>query len=124
MHEASIFTWKAIVPAPSCRLSLAHSLLHCITCFQVGHASSHDAYLLLKQYYVNVCSVFDTYPLTRDLCLPMESLRGLAGTMLGMQLTKTQAMTNWENRNLSDLQLQYASTDAWVSLEAYKALVR
>ena len=68
--------------------------------------------------------VFDTYPLTKELQLPMESLRGLTGTMLGMQLTKSQSMTNWENRILSDHQLRYASTDAWVSLEVYKSLIK
>lgn len=96
----------------------------CAHVCQVGHGSDTDAYLLLKNYYVNSCSVFDTYSLTKELGLPLQSLRGLAGTLLGVQVTKSQARTNWENELLSDSQLHYASTDAWISLKVYEALLQ
>ena len=91
---------------------------------QAGHNSGLDAYLLLKHYYVNSCSIFDTHRLSTQLELPMQSLRGLAGVLLGLQLSKQQTQTNWEKRYLSDSQLQYASTDAWMSLKVYQALMK
>ena len=91
---------------------------------QVGHSSHNDANLLLMNYFVNMCSVFDTLPFTKNLCLSMNSLRGLAGIMLGLRLSKNQCISNWMRGELSKAQLMYASTDAWISLEVYKALMK
>ena len=91
---------------------------------QVGHGSRDDANLLLMDYFINVRSVFDTNPFSRNLGLSMNSLRGLAGIMLGLQLSKAMSRSNWMKRELTEEQLTYASTDAWISLEVYKALMK
>ena len=42
--------------------------------------------------------------------------------ILGIKISKTQQLSNWEAETLSDAQQRYAATDAWVCLEMYKKL--
>lgn len=48
-----------------------------------------------------------------------ESLRKLTAIILGFRISKSYQLSNWEEPNLSDGQLTYAATDAWVSREMY-----
>jgi ribonuclease D len=50
-------------------------------------------------------------------------LRKLAGIVLGIQISKSQQVSNWEKEELSAAQLVYAATDAWVCHEIYMQLV-
>jgi ribonuclease D len=50
-------------------------------------------------------------------------LRKLAGIVLGIQISKSQQVSNWEKEELSPAQLVYAATDAWVCHEIYRQLV-
>jgi ribonuclease D len=43
--------------------------------------------------------------------------------VLGFAISKRQQVTNWENSSLSDAQLAYAATDAWVCLQIYDYLL-
>lgn len=49
-------------------------------------------------------------------------LRGLPPLLLGFRISKNQQLSNWEAPVLTDAQMQYAATDAWVSLLIYKKL--
>jgi ribonuclease D len=46
-------------------------------------------------------------------------LRSLAGLLLGMRISKRAQVSNWARHDLTDVQIQYAATDAWVSRELY-----
>ncbi|PRY96990.1 3'-5' exonuclease [Marinilabilia salmonicolor] len=50
------------------------------------------------------------------------SLKNLAGLLLGFRVSKRQRLSNWEAQELSEGQILYAATDAWVSLEIYLKL--
>ncbi len=50
------------------------------------------------------------------------SLKKLSAVVLGFRISKRQQVSNWEAKELSDGQLRYAATDAWVSLEIFKRL--
>lgn len=50
-------------------------------------------------------------------------LRKLAGIILGIQISKSQQVSNWEREILTDAQLVYAATDAWVCHEIYRELM-
>ena len=52
------------------------------------------------------------------------SLKKMAGIILGIRISKSQRLSNWETANLSEAQQRYAATDAWVSYKIYKALKR
>lgn len=52
-----------------------------------------------------------------------KSVKKLAANILGIRISKTQQLSNWEARSLSKAQQLYAATDAWVCLEMYRRLL-
>ena len=48
----------------------------------------------------------------------------MAAIILGIRISKTQQLSNWEAEKLSDSQCMYAATDAWVCREMYLKLMR
>ncbi len=50
------------------------------------------------------------------------SLKKLSALVLGFRISKRQQVSNWEAKELSDGQLRYAATDAWVSLAIFERL--
>ena len=53
-----------------------------------------------------------------------KSLRKLSAIVLGKRVSKAQRLSNWEAESLTQQQLEYAATDAWVCIEILKALQR
>ncbi len=51
-----------------------------------------------------------------------NGLKKITGNVLGFKISKGARLTNWDNKVLSDTQLKYAATDAWVSYEIYSKL--
>ena len=47
----------------------------------------------------------------------------MAAIILGQKVSKAQQCSNWEADPLSDAQLLYAATDAWICVKMYKALL-
>uniref|UniRef100_A0A7S0Q2Q4 3'-5' exonuclease n=1 Tax=Coccolithus braarudii TaxID=221442 RepID=A0A7S0Q2Q4_9EUKA len=45
---------------------------------------------------------------------------GMGAAFLGLRIAKSQSTTNWEAPQLSEAQMRYAATDAWVCREAYR----
>lgn len=52
-----------------------------------------------------------------------KSVKKMAANILGIKISKTQQLSNWEAETLSESQKAYAATDAWVCLEMYKKLL-
>lgn len=50
------------------------------------------------------------------------SLKKIAGIVLGVRISKSQRLTNWESEHLSEGQQVYAATDAWIAYEIYQSL--
>lgn len=46
-------------------------------------------------------------------------LRSLVAYFLGFRISKRAQVTNWARKDLTEAQIQYAATDAWVSRELY-----
>jgi ribonuclease D len=55
--------------------------------------------------------------------LLVESVKKLTALLLGFRISKSAQTSNWEATSLSEKQLEYAATDAWVCLEIHKKLV-
>ena len=53
-----------------------------------------------------------------------KSVKKMAAIILGIRISKTQQLSNWEAEKLSDAQCLYAATDAWVCREMYLRLMR
>lgn len=52
-----------------------------------------------------------------------KSVKKMAGIILGIRVSKTQQLSNWEADKLSESQCKYAATDAWVCREMYLKLL-
>jgi len=50
------------------------------------------------------------------------SLKKLAGLVLNFRVSKRQRLSNWEAPRLTEGQVLYAATDAWVAVELYDKL--
>ncbi|MFN3841133.1 MAG: 3'-5' exonuclease [Cyclobacteriaceae bacterium] len=62
--------------------------------------------------------------LTRQAGYQAESIKKLTALLLGFRISKNAQTSNWEAPTLTQKQLQYAATDAWVCLEMYKRLTQ
>ena len=60
--------------------------------------------------------------LSREVGLEVESVKKLAGLILGFRISKSAQTSNWEAPTLTEKQIEYAATDAWVCLELYERL--
>ncbi|MDR1816993.1 MAG: 3'-5' exonuclease domain-containing protein 2 [Puniceicoccales bacterium] len=56
---------------------------------------------------------------TRRAGIENTGLRALAAHYLGLRISKSAQVTNWANKRLTQQQIVYAATDAWVSRELY-----
>ncbi len=52
-----------------------------------------------------------------------KSVKKMAAIILGVRISKTQQLSNWEAAKLSDSQIKYAATDAWVCETMYLKLM-
>ncbi len=57
-----------------------------------------------------------------DFGIQDKSLKKLAAIVLDIRVSKSQRVTNWENPILTEGQIKYAATDAWVPYEIFKKL--
>ena len=53
-----------------------------------------------------------------------KSVKKMAAIIMGIRISKSQQLSNWEAEKLSDAQALYAATDAWVCREMYLRLMR
>jgi ribonuclease D len=60
--------------------------------------------------------------LAKKLGIKKLGLRSLAAILFDKKLSKKNKLTNWEKESLTEQQLNYAATDAWLSREIYLKL--
>ncbi len=60
--------------------------------------------------------------ITAELGIKNQGIRKLAGIILGGRVSKSQQLSNWENEQLTESQISYAATDAWVCWKMYDEL--
>ncbi len=51
-----------------------------------------------------------------------NSLKKLAAIVMDIRISKSQQLSDWEAKTLTDAQMRYAATDAWVCHEVYHIL--
>lgn len=60
--------------------------------------------------------------LVKEIGIESNGLRKLTAIILGFRISKNAQVSNWEAEKLTQKQIQYAATDAWVCLEMYTKL--
>jgi len=51
-----------------------------------------------------------------------KGLKKMVAIVLGRRISKSQQVSNWDADQLSEAQLRYAATDAWICLKIYSSL--
>lgn len=90
---------------------------------KIGIAILQDMKELSDQYRpFRHANVIDLNVLCKTLNFANIGARNLSAMILGFRISKRQQTSNWELKVLSEAQLRYAATDAWVCREIYLKL--
>jgi ribonuclease D len=90
---------------------------------KAGVAIHDDIKSLQKITKFTPTSFVELATLARTSGLQVESVKKLAGLLLGIRISKSAQTSNWEAATLAEKQIDYAATDAWVCLEIYSKLL-
>lgn len=91
---------------------------------KAGVAIHDDIKALQKINKFQPVSFIELSTMAKASGLQVESVKKLAGLLLGFRISKSAQTSNWEAPTLTEKQLEYAATDAWVCLEIYQHLKR
>lgn len=90
---------------------------------KVGAAIRDDLRQLQIRFKFLPKNFLDLQDLAKEKGLTHFGLKGMTEEVLGARLGKGPKLTNWDAALLTDQQIQYAATDAWIGLRLYHALM-
>lgn len=90
---------------------------------KTGVAIRDDIKILQRIVHFKPAGFIELQDLVKDYGIENFSLKKLSAIVLGFRISKSQRLTNWDADELSEQQLIYGATDAWVSGEIYKQLL-
>lgn len=91
---------------------------------KIGAAIHDDIKSLQKIHPFTPAGFIDLQNLVKEKNIESKSVRKLAAIVLNVRVSKNQQLSNWESDILTDAQLQYAATDAWVCKEIYMKMIK
>jgi ribonuclease D len=93
------------------------------TILKVGAAIRDDIRLIKNMMRGEPAGFIDLQEFVPRFGIENFGLRKLAAIVLGFRISKSQQLSNWDAEVLSEPQIRYAATDAWVSLAIYLKLI-
>ena len=87
---------------------------------KAGVSVDRDLIELMYFYPFDPCCFVDLGDVARRKNLPHHGLRGLTALLMSVRISKGAQVSDWSRKELSDSQISYAATDAWISLELFK----
>ena len=90
---------------------------------KVGAAVGDDIHGLQRYCDFKPKSFVDLQKIVWEYGVKDKSVKKMAAIILGVRISKTQQLSNWEAEHLSEAQKKYAATDAWVCREMYLKLL-
>ena len=91
---------------------------------KVGAAIHDDIRGLQKHNDFRPASFVDLQKIVWEWGIRDKAVKKMAAIILGIRISKTQQLSNWEAENLSESKCKYAATDAWVCREMYLKLIK
>ena len=88
----------------------------------VGIRDDIKALQKLKRFHAG--GFVELSAIARNKGLQVESVKKLAGLVLGFRISKSAQTSNWEAKHFTEKQISYAATDAWVCLKLYLSLMK
>lgn len=90
---------------------------------KIGVAIRDDIKILQRIVPFKPSGFIELQDLVKDYGIENFSLKKLSAIVLGFRISKSARLTNWDAPELTEQQLIYGATDAWVSCEIYKELL-
>jgi len=90
---------------------------------KIGIALDDDIIALKKRRRFVPAGFLDLNKIAPTLGIENIGARNLAALLLNNRISKNQQISNWENPMLTEPQIKYAATDAWICLEIYNKLM-
>lgn len=90
---------------------------------KVGAAIHDDIRGLQRRHDFQPTAFVDLQKIVCEWGIRDKSVKKMAAIILGIRVSKTQQLSNWEAERLSESQCRYAATDAWVCREMYLKLL-
>jgi ribonuclease D len=79
---------------------------------------------LARDHKLRGAGFFDLPAAAKECGCAPRSLRGLTAIFLGFRVSKSAQRSNWEQKRLTQKQLEYAATDAWAPLLIFEQMRR
>ena len=98
------------------------SLLSDPSVIKAGVAVHDDIKFLKSVKKFNPEGFVDLQNVVKDFGIQSAGLKKLSAIVLGFRISKRQQVTDWEAEKLSEAQMVYAATDAWVCYQIYRKL--
>jgi ribonuclease D len=89
---------------------------------KAGVAVHDDIKFLKNVKKFNPEGFVDLQNVVKDFGIQSAGLKKLSAIVLGFRISKRQQVTDWEAEKLSEAQMIYAATDAWVCYQIYRKL--
>jgi ribonuclease D len=89
---------------------------------KIGQALKYELRTMKKELGITGRGFVDLLDIAHKLDCEPKSVRGMAALFLGIRISKSMQVTNWERGRLSGKQKRYAATDAWACLAVYGEL--
>lgn len=91
---------------------------------KVGAATADDIKGLQKYAPFSAKGFVDLQSKVWEYGIRDKSVKKMTAIILGVKISKAQQLSNWEAEHLSESQLKYGATDAWVCREMYVKLMK
>lgn len=89
---------------------------------KVGAAIHDDLKDLKKLLAFKDAGFIDLQSYVKQFDIESFGVKKMSALVLGFRISKSQQVSNWENNELTESQIKYAATDAWVCLEIFNKL--
>lgn len=89
---------------------------------KAGISIRDDIKEMQRQAHFEPANVVELNDIAKEAGVKNIGVRSLAGIFLEIRISKGQQTSNWSRETLSEGQIAYAATDAWVCLEIYQKL--
>ena len=118
-NRAFLFRLKSLKLKPRLRKILSDPDI-----LKVGAAVRDDIRALQRLGHFEPAGFVDLQQIIWQWGVRDKSVKKMAAIVLGVRISKTQQLSNWEAVTLSASQIQYAATDAWVCETMYLKLMQ
>ena len=108
-----------------CKMGMPKSLLSMLddpNILKIGAALKNDMDVLNRSTKIKPRGFVDLQDEVQKFQIKNLGLASMSGIVLGVRISKSQQLSNWENNILTEAQQRYAATDAWMCYLIYEKL--